>query len=338
LASVLFCSVGYWNHEWFKKRRKRFFTVLIPLALLLYAVPMLLAPSGEKSDGPVRNCFLHGQGSYCPYVPWNVVPEVDQVKVGLTLIPFGLVDFAEAARIRWLLLPIYEELEKDPGFHEIGTELGPMYRELAHLEYRTGHYYVFLPEMKESKEVIEKIPCLIFLHGMGGNSKSCLWVLSKLSKQKKCAVIAPTFGLGSWDKPGGGEFVVDVAREAIATFPIDPKQIYLMGYSNGGMGVTRAAVKSPELFQGLIYLSPVTEDQFFSTKEFLSRAKDRKILFLQGGLDKRIPCEEVERSVGALKRLGCDVRLKLYENEDHYLLFSQQEAVLGDILELMRAK
>ncbi len=33
-----------------------------------------------------------------------------------------------------------------------------------------------------------------------------------------------------------------------------------MGYSNGAMGVTWAAMQAPELFRGLIYLSPVTDD------------------------------------------------------------------------------
>ena len=242
-----------------------------------------------------------------------------------------MVGFDEAARIRSLVLPIYEELDKDTGFHEIGSELGPMYRELAHLEFRTGHYYLYMPETTKG----EKITCLIFLHGMGGNLRPCFWVLSKLSKQTKCVIIAPTFGLGSWDKEGGDDFVVDVAREAIATLSVDPKRIYLMGYSNGGMGVTRAAVKGPELFKGLIYISPVTEDEFFSKKEFLSHAKNRKMLFLQGGRDKRIPADVIEKSVNNLKYLGCDVRLKLYEDEDHYLIFSQQESVLSEILECM---
>ena len=167
--------------------------------------------------------------------------------------------------------------------------------------------------------------------------KPCLWVLAKLSSQTKCAVIAPTFGIGNWDKSGGAELVVNVAREALATLPLDPETVFLMGYSNGAMGVTRAAVKEPRLFKGLIYVSPVTEDEFFATPEFLTRKSDRKILFLQGGRDKRIPRSIVERTVASLKRLGCDVRLKVYDEEDHYLLFSQQEAVRGEIEKFMTA-
>ena len=82
VAGLLFCSVGYWNRQWFKNRRKLIFAASIPAALLLYGVPMLLAPSGGGNDSLVRNCFLRGEGRYCRYAPWNVVPEVDQIKVG----------------------------------------------------------------------------------------------------------------------------------------------------------------------------------------------------------------------------------------------------------------
>ncbi len=58
---------------------------------------------------------------------------------------------------------------------------------------------------------------------------------------------------------------------------------------------------------------------------------------LHGGRDQRIPRSFVEGTAGLLKRLGFDVRLKVYDEEDHYMLFSQPEVVLGDIMEWMTA-
>ena len=198
LGGVLYCSVGYWNRKWFKRIRGRFYAVLLPISLLLYVVPMIFAPSGEKTGGCVRNCFLHGQGRFSRYSPWNVIPEIDQLKVGVCLLPFGdpYVDFAKASRMRSLLLPIYDEMDGDADFRALGSALNMAYRELFHMEFHTGHYYLFLPDTT----IDEKLPCVIFLHGLGGNIKPCLWVLSRLSKQKKCIVIAPTFGLGNWNK------------------------------------------------------------------------------------------------------------------------------------------
>ncbi len=336
LAAMLYCSVGYWNRKWFKRIRGRFYAVLLPLSLLLYLVPMILAPSGgDTEDGRVRSCFLHGQERPSRYSPWNVIPEADQFKVGASILPFTdpYVDFAKAGRIRSLALPIYEAMENDAEFRELGSVMGATHREILRMEFRTGHYYLFLPETTSD----ELLPCLIFLHGMGGNIKPYLWVLSGISARMKCAVIAPTFGLGNWDRAEGADFVVDVAKEALATLPLDLEHLFLLGYSNGAMGVTRAAVKEPTLFRGLIYLSPVTEDEFFSSPEFLSHKQERRILFLHGGRDRRIPLSFVQGTVASLEQLGCNVRLKVYDDEDHYLLFSQSDAVLADIVEYMAA-
>jgi predicted esterase len=336
LAAVLFCSVGYWNRNWFKRIRRRLLAVLLPASVLLYLVPMMLAPSGGDSDGRVRNCFLRGQGQFSRYSPANVVPEVDQLEVGLCLAPLAdpYVDMAKANRIRSLVLPLYDQMDKEPDFRALGSVMGLAYRELLHLEFRTGHYYIFMPQATSG----EKLPCLVFLHGMGGNAKACLWVLSGLSKRSKCAVIAPTFGIGNWDKAGSAELIVDVVRESLTTLPLDPDKVFLMGYSNGATGVTRAAVKEPRLFRGLIYLSPITEDHLFSTNEFSTVKRDRRLLFLHGGRDERIPRSLVEGTVTSLRAMGCEVRLKVYEEEDHFLLFSQQDAVLGDIIEFMAAE
>ena len=336
LAMVLFCSVGYWNREWFKRIRGRFYAALLPLSLLLYLVPMILAPSGgDTEDGRVRSRFLNGEGRPSRYAPWNVVPEADQFKVGTSVLPLAdpYVDFAKARRIRSLVLPIYKAMESDAEFRELESAMGPTCREILRMEFRTGHYYLFLPETTSD----ELLPCLIFLHGMGGNIKPYLWVLSRMSTRMKCAVIAPTFGLGIWDRAEGAGFVVDVAKEALATHPLDPERLFLLGYSNGAMGVTRAALKEPRLFKGLIYLSPVTEDEFFSSPEFLTHKQDRKILFLHGGRDRRIPLSFVQGTVAALEQSGNNVRLKVYDDEDHYLLFSQSDDVLADIVECMTA-
>ena len=325
-AVVLYCSVDCWNRNWLKRIRPSFYGVLLPLGLLLYLVPMMLAPSGGKPDARARNCFLNRQGTFARYSPGNVLPEVDQLKVGMCLLPLGEVDWAEAARIRSLVLPLYAAMDKDADFGQLGSVMGSAYAELFHAPFHSGHYYVVLPKVSAGRQ----IPSLVFLHGLGGNMKACLWVLSKLSQQTGCAIIAPTFGFGNWDRPESADFITAVVRESLATLPLDPKRVFLMGYSNGAMGVTRAAIQSPKLFAGLIYLSPVTEDEMFSRPEFLSR-HDREILFLHGGRDQRIPKAVVTATANSLERLKCDVTLKVYDDEDHYLLFSQQQAVLNDL-------
>ena len=91
----------------------------------------------------------------------------------------------------------------------------------------------------------------------------------------------------------------------------------------------------PELFRGLIYLSPVTEDELFSSPEFLLDHKSRKILFLHGGQDQRIPQQLVSSTVALLRQHGCDVPFKVEDDQDHSLILSQRHAVADDIIEWM---
>lgn len=331
---VLFCCVGYWQREWFKRIRRRFLAVSILLGVLLYAAAMAVGPDGGSPQVRVRNCYLGGGSHFGRWWPWNVAPEADQIHVGLALAALGTpeINMAEARRIDSLVLPLYAEMDKDADFQRLGSAMGMAYRDLARCGSGAGHYFAVVPENTNNRPVA----CLVFLHGMGGNVKPCLWVLSKLSAETGCAVIAPTFGNGDWDKPDAARFTIAVVREALATLPIDPNRIYLMGYSNGAMGVTRAVVDEPTLFRGLIYLSPVTEDELFSTPEFLAGKSGRPMLFLEGGRDKRIPRAIVDGTVSLLKRLDCNVRLKVFEQEDHYLIFSQQQAVLDEIKAMLQ--
>jgi predicted esterase len=333
LGAMLYARVGYWNREWFKTRRKWFFAVLSPACLALVLIPITLAPDGGNQGACVRNCFLGGASKFHRYSPWNIIPEVDQMSVGLNLVPLGdpYVDFAKGRRMRSLVLSTCQRMEQEPDFRELGSAMGLAYRDLLHIEFRNGHYYLFLPETTPD----ERVPCLVFLHGMGGNIKPYFWVLSRISTRTKCAVIAPTFGMGFWEKEGSAEFVVDVTHEALQTLPIDPDQVFLLGYSQGAVGVTQAAVREPGLFRGLIYLSPITEDDLFESPEFQSQKEELRLLFLHGSNDLRIPCSFVEGTAKILQRTGYDARFKVYHGEDHYLILSQQESVLDDLAQFM---
>ena len=81
----------------------------------------------------------------------------------------------------------------------------------------------------------------------------------------------------------------------------------------------------------------MTEDELFSSQEFLSHRESRKILFLHGGQDQRIPRQLVANTVDSLQQSGFDVQFRVYDDEDHYLILSQREAVTDDIIEWMTA-
>ncbi|NLF06787.1 MAG: hypothetical protein GX594_02250, partial [Pirellulaceae bacterium] len=78
LGIALLCSIGYQRREWFRKIRRRFYSMLVPLAMLAYLAPMMLAPDGAPSVGQVENRYLRGQRRFARFTPANVIPERDQ--------------------------------------------------------------------------------------------------------------------------------------------------------------------------------------------------------------------------------------------------------------------
>ncbi len=106
VGTMLFVSVRYWNRDRFKTHRKRLFALLSPACLALVLIPMAVAPDGGSEDASVRNCFLGGASRFHRYSPWNIIPEVDQISVGLNLVPLGdpYVDFAKGRRMRSLVI------------------------------------------------------------------------------------------------------------------------------------------------------------------------------------------------------------------------------------------
>ena len=214
LGSVLFCSVGYWNRNWFTRIRRRFYAVLIPIGLVSYLVPVLLSPSDGNADPRVQSRFLQGKRSFWRCSPCNVMPEVDQINVAMTMSPMFApqIGHSEAARMRSLVLPIYSEMDRDAGFRDLGSALDSACLDLLHIKFPTGHYFVALPDRSAMRSAAhEQLPCLIFLHGMGGNAKAYIWLLSRLAREGKCVVIVPTFGLGNWDNADGAAMVVAIA-------------------------------------------------------------------------------------------------------------------------------
>ena len=127
------------------------------------------------------------------------MPEIDQLKVGISLFRLRDIDRAEAARLQSLLFPIYEEMDQNADFHALGSAMGAAYSDLLRLGGRTGHYYALVPEPSG-----RRLPCLVFLHGLGGNMKACLWVLSKLSRERSAWWWPPVSVSETGTKPAAG--------------------------------------------------------------------------------------------------------------------------------------
>jgi poly(3-hydroxybutyrate) depolymerase len=237
-----------------------------------------------------------------------------------------LLTVEQARRVSAFTLDLYDEMENDPDFHELGSAMNWSYAALINKDFEAGHYYLYVPHQDEDSP----IPAIVFLHGSAGNFKAYLWVWSKLAKELSLAIIAPSCGFGDWNLTCT-RAIPKAIEDATTVVNIDRNHIYLAGLSNGGLGVTRLAEMSPDPFAGLIFISPVVDSEIVHSKAFQNSWRDRPVLVVTGEMDRRVPLSYVEENVSSLRSGGVTVTGITHPGEDHFLFFSQPKSVLSDV-------
>jgi len=279
-----------WFSSFLKKRRRWHITAacLLVLAVILAVICYCMTPDGNGVAGSgVKSVFV-GKTSYRRASIANLVPEIDQLKLGTYVFPRidPFIDAKQGVRIRNLFLNVYRDMRQSDDFVQLGSVLGYVYRDMFLNSRPTGHLYQYVPPAEKDGS---RLPVILFLHGSLGNFRGYLWVWKRFADKHGYAIVAPTFGAGNWFLDGGIE-AVEQARQYCLNHPrMDGKRIILAGLSNGGTGVSRVAAQNPTAYQGLIFMSPVMESEIVSGEAFIKGWKGRRVFVLSGSEDRRIP-------------------------------------------------
>ena len=295
---------------------------------------LVATPTGRPpQDSPVQQHFVGGS-AFPRFSVANVVPEIEQLNLGLQLLPFGdgLLTRDRARRLASFTTDYYRQMDRDPDFRSLGSAMGGAYADLLGGSYPAGHYYLYFPRSAPPGPR----PAIVFLHGSAGNFKVYTWIWSRLAEQLGCVIIAPSFGFGFWDRPEAVETVRRALADAQTVVTLDPRRLFLAGLSNGGLGVSRVAAAMPGAFCGCILISPVLADAMTDDPEFQRKWAGRPMLFLTGEVDDRVPVDYVRERVRRLHTGGVLTTLVTYPGEDHFLFFSQRDPVLQAIARWMQ--
>lgn len=308
-------------------------TPLLPLLLIILLG--IAAPDGRPlPDARVGSVYL--KGKHNRFTPANMVPEIDQIKLGILLTPFydALVDDAQRQPLLQSSMAVYREIEADPQYRALGSVLGDAYAELYGGVFDQGHCYYFLPPHTPG----ERLPLVVFLHGAGGNFLAYTRVLEALALEYRCVVVAPSFGFGNWDT-GGTEAVERARAYAVEYWPVNAEFVVLMGLSNGGLGASRTLAQSPERYAAAVFISAAVDEAALGSEAAWDGLRRKPILIIEGDQDNRIPLPYVQGYADRLKTQGAAVEFVPYEKQDHFLLFTQRERVCKDIADwLVRNK
>ncbi len=308
--------------------------ILGALTLLLLGLDYHLTPAGRSLPGaPMRSCFT-GATAYQRASLANLVPEMDQLILASYVMPWldPLMDRPNTEELRGQVRAIYGEMRQDPAFECLGSVFNLTYRDLFLGDRPVGHFYEYIPKVSAR----ERLPVIVFLHGSLGNFKGYLWVWKRFADDNDVAIVAPSFGTGNWDAPGGEDAIEQARQYCVAHPRLDPSRIYLAGLSNGGRGVCLAARSRPESYRGLIFISPVLDTDLMLGPSFIAAWKDKPILVLHGSADNRIPRYYVNEAVAMLRGAGLRVEARSFEGQTHFLFFTIRDEVRATIGKWLR--
>lgn len=292
------------------------------IALVLWQTPDAHMPETAR----IHSRYSDGGWHYDRFSVGSVLPEIDQIHLGYAVASAFDPYFTQKQRreLSALTDAIYAEIRDAADFTAAGSALPSIYSEMTFGQFRDGHYYHYIPTKVDRAK---PTPALVFLHGSGGNFKAYIWLLSKLADELGITVIAPTFGLGNWEKKDGYEAITRAIADAGKHAAIDPDHIHLMGLSNGGKGLCLAESAEGPKFRTLIFLSTVLHDRI-SPSTLAARLKGRPALVLSGGSDDRVPWDYVSGYAEKLAKDGMSVTTRCFEEDDHFLFFRKRTEVL----------
>jgi phospholipase/carboxylesterase len=178
-------------------------------------------------------------------------------------------------------------------------------------------------------------PLLIGLHGAGGNAET-IAPLFKGSRVAQpfffCVPEAPyAMAIGRtlnyvWFRPGSGErrsppalqrklgdeYVLAVLDAVLKAYPVDPKRVFLMGFSQGGFLAYTAGLKHPERFAGVIPVGTWLDQVDFTAEEMKLAAAHTRVLILHSPDDLAVAPSEARASAAFLARYGVPHELVPY--------------------------
>lgn len=168
----------------------------------------------------------------------------------------------------------------------------------------------------------QPISLLVWMHGCGGTAEGDLWIIAPPPSRSTQSYIAISIGgrdNDCWSVDTDAPKVLAAIADVSKHFNINPRKIYLGGYSSGGDMTYRVGLQNASLFAGLLVEnSDPFKDTGVSQKELIASASWKiNIAHLSHVSDDAYPIEDVRSGMNALKTNGFPVTY-IEKSGSHY--------------------
>ena len=190
-----------------------------------------------------------------------------------------------------------------------------------------------------------RYPMVVLLHGFGANMRDLVGLCTAIGPEGYVYIfpsgpLPVQIGLGmtgyAWTPPGDGSTSEDGERaqemleglldEVIDRYTVEPGQVLMGGFSQGGMMTYRMGLPEPDIFGGLAVLSsriPDTE----GLRVRLPAGRNQAIFISHGTRDTMIPLEDARESKRFLESEGYRPQYAEYE-----MAHEISQDVMGDLV------
>lgn len=290
-----------------------------------------VAPGGAQSD-LVNVAFRFDE-------PARVWMDHDQA---LALRAGNIDGFRAEVSIADLLGGRTETYQPRAGYYERVFETdSAVNREATDNQYWQGsfqHYGIYFPT---SYEPDTPTPATWWTHYRGGHAHdAAAWVpglIRQLGEQRGNIVITPgARGTSSWYVGRGHEDFLDVWDDSMASFAIDPRRVYMSGYSMGGFASWLLPLVYPDRFAAAFPTAgPPTQGLWAGVGppqapqnggdaqaellfDIIRNAANVGYVIYHGSNDELVPVTGVARMAAELSLLGYENRLYVFPGAEHY--------------------
>jgi poly(3-hydroxybutyrate) depolymerase len=205
-------------------------------------------------------------------------------------------------------------------------------------------YLVYIP--RGCRKGTGPWPLIVYYHGYVPTYDIDEWVgeyplLNAVCEAEGCILAVPFARSNTDFLTVGEDDCLRVADEMARAYPVDPKRVYLYGYSMGGLGVWTTLCHYPDRFAAATVLSGqadmylwhgVPRGRYEPWKRFLidcdnplglaANMAHVPVRAYHGGADFVVPKEHSRGMVRALKALGGDAELQVVPDGTHWSLYS----------------
>jgi predicted peptidase len=187
-------------------------------------------------------------------------------------------------------------------------------------------YAVFVPRRLKKDE---PMPLVIALHGAGGAPESILNPLAAAAEKHRYIVAAPmgytATGWYGFERRIAGQAeretsrlsemdVMSVLSMVRAEYNIDPRRIYVVGASMGGVGAVHLAMKYPDIWAAVGAISPAITA---NVPDEFSNYSGAPVVVLHGDHDDGVPVDVVRGWVARLKELKVSTHYFEFQGGTH---------------------